>query len=398
LSGFYQTLARLENNPRSVGHVTILQIGDSHTAGDHISGRLRELFQERFGNAGRGMLAPGDPYRFYRPYQVKVTQTRGWLVVSSVKPDADGPFGLAGYNLRGRRAADKITLAVKDEAPAFDVVEIEYLKRPKSGTIVVAVDGRVVQRIRTAAARPGFDRAIIRLRKPGREVEVWPAGDGLIEMLSWSITNNKPGIVYLAHGFGGTTINIVDRWDPEIVNWQLRHLKPAMIVVAFGTNEGFAPSFDPEKYIQDFNARMALLRQGAPAAAIVVVGPPDASRLPGYCFKKREELDGFNCAALSKDEIVNYAGLLREQDRSLCRFHAPPALAMVRDVQRAISARNGYLFYDWQQLMNGECGTDKWARLDPPLAHFDRIHMRIEGYAMTGEDLFKLILARYRRR
>ena len=40
-----------------------MQIGDSHTANDSFSGRLRELFQARFGDAGRGVLPPGVPYR-----------------------------------------------------------------------------------------------------------------------------------------------------------------------------------------------------------------------------------------------------------------------------------------------------------------------------------------------
>jgi len=38
-----------------IDRLTILQIGDSHTEADLFSGRLRALFQARFGNAGRGM-------------------------------------------------------------------------------------------------------------------------------------------------------------------------------------------------------------------------------------------------------------------------------------------------------------------------------------------------------
>ena len=39
--------------------LTILQIGDSHTANDSFSGRMREQFQARFGDGGRGILPPG---------------------------------------------------------------------------------------------------------------------------------------------------------------------------------------------------------------------------------------------------------------------------------------------------------------------------------------------------
>ncbi len=66
LTAFHQALASLEAGRTQ--RVNILQIGDSHTAGDHFSGRLRELFQGQFGNAGRGMLPPGSPFPYWRPY------------------------------------------------------------------------------------------------------------------------------------------------------------------------------------------------------------------------------------------------------------------------------------------------------------------------------------------
>ena len=57
LASFQRSLEQLRAG--KLERVNILQIGDSHTAADHFSGRLRELFQASFGNAGRGMLPPG---------------------------------------------------------------------------------------------------------------------------------------------------------------------------------------------------------------------------------------------------------------------------------------------------------------------------------------------------
>ena len=81
----YRGLLPLEGHARAAP-VVILQIGDSHTANDSFSGRLRELFQARFGDAGRGVLPPGVPYRYYRPARVTVT-SEGWSVVSSYRGD-----------------------------------------------------------------------------------------------------------------------------------------------------------------------------------------------------------------------------------------------------------------------------------------------------------------------
>jgi hypothetical protein len=76
LAPFFTALAALEQR-QSQQPVRIIQIGDSHTANDSLSGHLRELFQGRFGNAGRGWLPAGVPYKYYRPQLVSVSEN-GW--------------------------------------------------------------------------------------------------------------------------------------------------------------------------------------------------------------------------------------------------------------------------------------------------------------------------------
>ena len=95
LAAFYEALAEMKNGTAK-GPVNTLQIGDSHTANDSFSTRMRELFQARFGDAGRGMLPPGIPFTYYRPSQVTVTAD-GWRTVGSLDPSNPGPFGLAGF-------------------------------------------------------------------------------------------------------------------------------------------------------------------------------------------------------------------------------------------------------------------------------------------------------------
>ena len=72
--------------------VVILQIGDSHTANDSFSGRMRELFQARFGDAGRGVLPPGVPYPLL-PAGARVGLLAGldaWSAASAAIPDRSG--------------------------------------------------------------------------------------------------------------------------------------------------------------------------------------------------------------------------------------------------------------------------------------------------------------------
>ena len=59
-------LARLRASRRESGQpVHIIQIGDSHTAGDNITNGWRSRLQARHGFGGRGALAAGRPYAGY---------------------------------------------------------------------------------------------------------------------------------------------------------------------------------------------------------------------------------------------------------------------------------------------------------------------------------------------
>jgi hypothetical protein len=60
--------------------VHILQIGDSHTAGDAITGAWRDLLQARYGFGGRGVMPPGKPFNGYNPRGVSVDMSSGWSI------------------------------------------------------------------------------------------------------------------------------------------------------------------------------------------------------------------------------------------------------------------------------------------------------------------------------
>ena len=46
--------------------------GASHVASDTYTGRLRRLFQARFGDAGHGFVLPAKPWRYYRHRDVVI--------------------------------------------------------------------------------------------------------------------------------------------------------------------------------------------------------------------------------------------------------------------------------------------------------------------------------------
>jgi lysophospholipase L1-like esterase len=393
-----------------VRRVTIVQIGDSHTQGGHFSGRLRALFQARFGNGGRGMLPPGSPYDFWRPYQVHARQSGNWEVFSSNGKDyAPLPYGLSGFVIRSGDPAAAIALEAGEDSTPFAAVEVGFYKRPDGGTIDLTVDGRLLGAIDTKASAYAMDRRTFNLRVPGRQVELRPRGDGSVDIADWAVYGKARGVVLASFGFSGAQVGIMERWNWNNVRAQLAALDPALIVLAFGTNEGYAPRRRLEDYEDRLKARILALKRAAPNASIVVAAGPDANRIPKYCNagngsaeksgdgdKVRSGADRNTCRPLSPEEAGDYDAMLARADRALCRWHTPASYDLVRRAQRAVARQTGALFWDWLAVQGGRCGAFRWEKAG--LVFPDRVHMKQEGYWRSADRLFGELMRGYRGR
>jgi lysophospholipase L1-like esterase len=349
--------------------VVIVQIGDSHTANDSFSGRMREQFQQRFGDAGRGVLPPGVPYRYYRPDRVSVTE-QGWSVVSSFRNDATGPFGVTGLRQHADRPAE-MTLSVSDPGD-LDHAEIEVLRQPAGGTIDVGLDRGAHASFSTNAPTAQAAWLAVPSASGSRTLTLRARGDGPVDVLAWSVSRGRPGVIYANLGTIGASVDLMDRWDQALLRQDLAHLAPTLIVLAFGTNEGFRDSTDPAAYAATFAARLRELHAAVPGAALLVLGPPDGDR--------RRRRDSFEPPACGDP---NWA--------------APPRLDAIREVERTVSARENAYFWDWRAAMGGECSMLRWAATRPPLAAPDHVHLYAPGYHVTAEALFRAIMEGYER-
>ncbi|HEY4165198.1 MAG TPA: hypothetical protein VGM96_00430, partial [Reyranella sp.] len=144
------------------------------------------------------------------------------------------------------------------------------------------------------------------------------------------------------------------------------------------------------------DSRIGLLRAAVPGASIAIVGPPDAERLPDTCGPRGPGRDNAPCAPLSAAEARDYDRLLARRDRSLCRWHAPAGIALVREQQRQAAARTGAFFWDWSAVQGGACGAAHWAQ--DGLGHRDHVHMLDGGYALSADRFHDALMRSYRKR
>jgi lysophospholipase L1-like esterase len=363
----FQALDALENGTAS-GPVAILQIGDSHTANDAFSSRMRSLMQSRFGDAGRGMLPPGIPFRLYHPAQVVVTAS-GWQSIGSLQTSNLGPFGLAGVR---QTAVGLAEMTLSGEPPnSFDEVLIEALGQPGGGTIDVTTGNGPALTLPTDAAS---DTPLWLSVQTGLgKLVLHAGGDGPTTVLSWTAMKHRPGVTWSNLGTIGATIDTLGRFDPNLVKAELDHLQPVLILIAFGTNEGFDDTTDPAAYEARYAASLRMLHEAAPRAAILVVGAPDGSR---------------KGSATAKCPTPGSASP---------GWSAPPRLDELREAQRRVARAEGSYFWDWSTAMGGACSMQVWARTNPPMAAADHVHLLTPGYRVTADKLFEELMRHYDR-
>jgi lysophospholipase L1-like esterase len=369
LRPFFAALAAVERQAARQP-VRILQIGDSHTANDAFSGRLRERLQQRFGAAGRGWLPAGIPFKYYRPQLVTVDES-GWHHLAPA--DDAKRLGLDAGVAEATEPGARMTLSA-DESDGFDRVAIEFIARPHGEPLLLQIDDHPAQSIPTAWPRVVARISERLLPAPAHRLQLSASEPGM-QVLAWGIESRRAGVVYENHGKIGATAALLPALDPATVSLELSERRPALLVIAFGTNEGFKDELDLATYAAQFRRSVAALQRWSRGAAVLIVGPPDGNR------------HGADCAPATRSGACDAA--------ASCGWAEPPNVAKVREVQRHIAAAQGWAFWDWSAAMGGSCSIDRWLHLDPPLAQADHVHLNKAGYAATADILFAALMKEY---
>ncbi|MCG8558383.1 MAG: GDSL-type esterase/lipase family protein [Hyphomicrobiales bacterium] len=388
LSEFYAALDGLRTGARREP-VTILHLGDSHIASDRFTGDLRDLLQARFGDAGRGLMMPGFPFDYYRARGVRFTKSKGWTSASSLK-SAAGSYGLTGVRLSSRAKEAWLRLDSKDGP--FEWAEVTFLTGRRHGTAVVSVDS-TSRTVKTTAA-DGSPKTV-RMQHKGSSLTVKAKGDGPVTVLSWAVGQDRPGIRYVNLGIPSATADITRRWSGELMAADFARLKPNLVVLGYGTNEGFHDKLDVAAYERRYEALVRRLQNLAPNASFLVIGPPDSARFPRFARKGRKyaELKSVACRVLSAQERQSYPSLVKARSDRIAGWHVPPKLGAVRAALKRVAERGGAYFWDWSGIMGGACGVHDWATAEPALVMADHVHMTAEGSQRTARALYDELMA-----
>ena len=345
--------------------IRILQIGDSHTVADFFTGELRKSLQEKFGDGGPGYFEPVKPSLAYRNSTVTISATSGWSYSTLQKPNENSRFSLSGVNASASKADETLSYAF-NQKPMINLIEIEFLSNEKGGEVEIIINQQL--RLNQVLKRGANEIFVLQVHLPKPKIitnlEIKTLTDAPINILGIRVENQQSGVTLSRVGFPGSTVDILRRYNSELFRDELLRLNPSILILAFGTNEGFNDNLEIKSYQNRYAEIIKAIKKVLPNTIIVIIAPPHAARIKSK----------------SKDTAQS------------CINEIPPNLDRVRQALLTLAQSEKVLVWDWSTLMSGQCPAREWTLSNPKLMTDDQVHMTKVGYEMSAKAFLTFIL------
>lgn len=360
LRGFYESLARTQaTGGEAVALTRILHYGDSHVAADTLTGALRQHFQRDFGNAGSGFLYAARPWDWHVRAGVTQAASTGWRVdgLKLAALSLDNQLGMAGLSFTTMRASERLQISAPGER-----FEFALLQQPGAGAIEVWLDGQLYHPALSLAA-PEVGTLFVPVEAEGagtHALELRTVSAGPVRVFGLSAERAQSGVIYDAFGINGARATRPLLWDWQLLDEQLADRAPALIVIAYGSNEAGDADLDLAAYRRNFTELLQRFGQAVPEASLLVIAPPDRAQWTNG------------------------------------RWQSLPQLTGVIEAQRQAAHASGAAFWDLHRAMGGAGSINRWVTAQrPPLAQADRVHLTAAGYRLVADALYEELLNGY---
>ncbi|MBN8703725.1 MAG: hypothetical protein J0M08_11720 [Bacteroidetes bacterium] len=358
---FFQKLKLLQEG--KIDKVTIVHIGDSHIQADNFSGTVRENLQQHFGNAGRGFVFPYKAARTNEPYSYKTTTNTHWDVKRNVFPEKPLPVGIAGITIESSDSNARITYTTWDKNKldySFNKLTLFHEKGNGYFDITVCDDFNCeLGTIKSDSSLSSSFTSEIAFAKPVKNIIISPKKNTetvkCIRVYGMSLENGKKGILYHSIGVNGAEYRHYSQ--SEYFFEQLKELKPDLVIVSMGTNEGFAASFNDSIFYTQIDTFIQHINNKIPTTTLLLTTPGDS-------FKK-----------IKRARIKN------------------PDMVEAKNTIKMYATKHNIAYWDLHAVMGGYGSMAQWSLSG--LSAKDKLHFSRKGYIMQGELFYNALMNSY---
>ena len=338
--------------------------GDSNLTSDFISGHLRRVFQNRWGDAGHGWISLARPWGSYRHEDVSTggmwNLFKQWAPTTHVANDKQYGFANMAAETNDVGAAGWAGTTKSEKAEVGKAVthfELHYMKQKNGGSFRVEIDKKDVKVVSTKA--DGWELGIedFDVEEGAHEIRVFARGDGKVRLLGTSLDRTpatfdpeKPGVQLDSLGAGALNY--------ERLTWVAKDTRKAglqkrdydLIILWLGTNVMFVPP--NAGYAKSF---LADLKDALPNTPILILSPGDT---------------------------------VREGETK-----SDPRIVQVIDQMRQVALDTNLAFWDFREAMGGDGSVVGFTKRG--LTGEDHIHFGPEGSKLMGDRLLCSLSASY---
>lgn len=394
---------------------TILHIGDSHIQANFFTGKLRELFQEEFGQADRGITFPLGIANTNGHTDIRYYSDIEWER-NRIIEDENKNVGISGITIFTKEPKFFIKLVNKKNVPISQIRIIgKGLNKLKIG-----IPNTVIHTYKTLSQQkiykvnPGDylykisrkfkvsvkqlkrwnhlkndklsigQKLIVRAKLQNKAQNLNPDNFNFIEPASKSdteliidlqstiselyfinstITNNtttKIDGIFINnnsekgityHSIGINGAKYADYNKSDLFFEQLKMIKPNLIILSLGTNEAFDKHYENEKFYEEVSLFFEKLKKNTNCKSILLTTPPSSLIRKKY---PNHKLNDFTNILIKIAEINNFS------------------------------------VWNLYDIMGRENGMKNWNKQG--LSSKDKIHFTKEGYLLQAQLLYKALL------
>jgi len=336
--------------------LSVVHIGDSHIQADYFSGMLRVLLQEKFGNAGRGLIFPYALARTNEPVNYRSVSADEWKAVRSVINPDSAAIGVSGISLFSKSSHAGFSLSIRSQkgmSYAFNRVTL-FSRRADPENTRLSAD----HAMSSVAQKQTAFTCVFDLPDTCKSLSIrFSAGQG-IDVHGLVLSNGRGGILYHTIGVNGATFESYN--SASLFMQQLPELKPDLVIVSLGTNESYAGRFEMAEFERQVKAFTEAIRLRCSSCSVLFTTPAD------------------NCKLKKGKAFTN--------DRS----------RLIGSFLKAYADRNNYAVWDLYEVMGGRGSMKQWKMQGK--ATSDYVHFTRKGYELQGTLLFEALLNSYTQR
>lgn len=355
---FFNKLLKLENGDSN--QISILHIGDSHIQADFLTREVRKSFQLRFGNSGRGLVFPLRVAGTNEPADFRSTTNTGWTVAKINSQNRNPEPGLSGISMLSDESGAyfDITTTNHDELDySFNQVTLIHTKDSLQFDCRFTHSPDKFGYLMSARPmEPGENTTSVRFQQPTNfvriQAEQTEISQNSVTMNGLILQNSNPGILYHSIGINGAHFS--DYNNSPLFYKQIQVLKPDLVIISLGTNEGANIKVTEDEIIASVDTMLHNIR----------------SAYPGTCFLIATPADDY--------------------------FHRKYKNPYLEAVQRALvksAELESVACWDMYSISGGFGSCTEWKKA--AMMQRDGVHYNKQGYTLQGSLLYKALIDSY---